>query len=318
MSKNSKNQSINTSKVINVEKLCIDNALDVVNKENIKIWREIKRPSINRVGLEILGHFENTSLSKNIIGFGTNESILMDSIKNKDLDKNLEKIFEFNVPLVICSNGVSEDNKKLLLKHANNTSTPVVFVDSRLSFITTTVGIYTAEVFAPEDFVHGSLVIINGIGVLIIGESGVGKSEAVIELIQRGHMFVSDDSVIIKRIGNNFIGISPAITKNILEARGLGLINIKEIYGEKSVKDKTNIDLVIELKKDQTMNFDRLGNENHFYNVLNGKIKKILIPVRSGRNTASLIEVATSLFVSKKNGVDALSQIEERIENDRQ
>lgn len=309
-------KSINISQFINVQKLCLDNELDVFNKEKIQNWREIKRPSINRVGLEIIGHFEHDDIDKNIIGFGTKESTLMSTIPRDELENNLKKIFEYLPPLAICSSGVSEENKKLILKHANNTETPVVFVDTKLSFITTTVGIYIAENFAPEDFVHGSLVIINGIGVLIIGDSGVGKSEAVLELIQRGHMFVSDDSVIIKRIGNNFIGVSPEITKNILEARGLGLINIKSIYGEKSVKDKTNIDLVIELKKDENTNFDRLGNENHFYNVLNGKIKKILIPIKLGRNTASLIEVATSLYISKKDGVDAFQQIQERIKNE--
>ncbi|MBD5423098.1 MAG: HPr(Ser) kinase/phosphatase [Mycoplasma sp.] len=312
---NHEKKTINTSKFINVEKLCIDNGLDVINKDIIDNWREIMRPSINRVGLEIIGHFEHDDIDKNIVGFGTKESTLMDSIDSEELEINLKKIFDFNPPLVICSSGVSEKNKNLILNHGNKSKTPIVFVDTKLSFITTTVGIYIAENFAPEDFVHGSLVIINGVGVLIVGDSGVGKSEAVIELVQRGHMFVSDDSVIIKRIGNNFIGISPDITKNILEARGLGLINIKAIYGEKSIKDKTNIDLVIELKKDEQMNFDRLGTENHFYNVLNGKIKKILIPVKLGRNTASLIEVATSLYLSKKDGVDAFEQIQERIKN---
>lgn len=311
-----KSKTINTKNFINVLNLCEDNLLEIINKNNIKNWRNIKRPSINRVGLEIIGHFEIDDLNKNIIGFGTRESNLMDSVDVDQLENNLKRIFKQKPPLVICSNGVNQKNKDLIFKWANEFETPVVFVDTKLSFITTTVGIYIAEHFAPEDFVHGSLVIINGIGVLIVGPSGIGKSEAVIELIQRGHMFVSDDSVIIKRIGNHFIGQSPKITKNILEARGLGLIDIKTIYGEKSIKDKTNIDLVIELKKDDQYNFDRLGNENYFYDILDGKIKKILIPVRLGRNTASLIEVATSLFISKNEGVDTFKEIQERIRND--
>lgn len=311
-----KSKTINTKNFISVLNLCEDNLLEIINKNNIKNWRSIKRPSINRVGLEIIGHFEIDDLNKNIIGFGTRESNLMDSVDVDQLENNLKRIFKQKPPLVICSNGVNQKNKDLIFKWANEFETPVVFVDTKLSFITTTVGIYIAEHFAPEDFVHGSLVIINGIGVLIVGPSGIGKSEAVIELIQRGHMFVSDDSVIIKRIGNHFIGQSPKITKNILEARGLGLIDIKTIYGEKSIKDKTNIDLVIELKKDDQYNFDRLGNENYFYNILDGKIKKILIPVRLGRNTASLIEVATSLFISKNEGVDTFKEIQERIRND--
>ena len=307
--------TINISEFINVKKLCEDNLLDIINEENITEWREIKRPSINRVGLEILGHLETEDLSKNIIGLGTKESALMDRLDEKELIKNLEKIFSHNPPLVICSNGVNEKNRNIILEIANKTKTPVAFVSTKLSFITTTIGIYIAEHFAPQDFVHGSLVIINGIGVLIIGQSGVGKSETVIELIQKGHMFVSDDSVIVKRVGNHFIGSSPDITKDMLEARGIGLVNIKAIYGERAVKQKTNIDLVIELKKDDGFNFDRLGNENYFYEILDGKIRKILIPIRLGRNTASLVELATSLFISKNDGVDAFNEIQERIKN---
>ncbi len=308
--------TINTNKTIDVLDLCEKNQLEIANKENIKNWRQIKRPSIDRIGLEIVGYFENTSLDKNIIGLGTKESNLMDSISQEDLMNNLQKVFDQKPPLVICSSGVNDKNKKILLEFCNKTDTPIVFSDTKLSFIITTVGVYIAENFAPEDFVHGSLVIIDGVGVLIIGASGVGKSEAVIELIQKGHSFVSDDSVIIKRIGNHFVGFSPEITKNILEARGLGLIDIKSVYGEKTVKGRTSIDLVIELVKDEEKHFDRLGNENHFYNILGGKIKKVLIPVRLGRNTASLIEVAISLFISKQDGgTDAYVQIQERIKN---
>lgn len=307
-------KSINVSKFIDVLSLCEDNLLNIVNRKKIKKWREIKRPSINRLGLEILGYFNRQEeINKNIVGFGTKESALMDSLKKEDVHKNIEKIFKHKPPLVICSNGVSKKNKELILKFANQFDTPVVFSETKLSFITTTVGIYIAEHFAPQEFVHGSLVIINGIGVMIVGQSGVGKSEAVVELIQRGHMFVSDDSVIVKRIGNHFVGISPDITRNILEARGLGLIDIETIYGRKSVKDKTNIDLVVELIKDENFNFDRLGNENHFYDILDGKISKIQIPVRAGRNTSSLIEVAASLYILKKDGIDAFKEIQERI-----
>lgn len=307
--------NIKSTKSINVLQFCNDNQLEVYNKDSIKKWRDIKRPSINRIGLEILGYFDNDSLSKNIIGLGTRESNMMDSLSADVLENNLTKIFSKEPPLVICSNGVSEKNKNLILKYCQKFDTPIVLADTSLSFLITNIGIYIAEFFAPETFVHGSLVVVNGVGVLIIGDSGIGKSEAVIELIQRGHIFISDDSVIIKRFGHNFIGTSPKITQNFLESRGLGLINIKKIYGEKSIKNKTNIDLVIELKKDDSFNFDRLGNENYFYETLNGKIKKILLPVRLGRNAASLIEIATLLFFSKKDGVDAYTEIQERIKN---
>ena len=137
----------------------------------------------------------------------------------------------------------------------------------------------------------------------------------MLELIQRGHQFVCDDAVNIKRIGNEFIGYSPEITKDILEARGLGLIDIKAIYGDRAVRDRTKISLVVELKQpdsQHSVEFDRLGNENDYYLILGGKINKVSIPVRLGRNLASLIEVATNLFASKQGGTDALGIINQR------
>lgn len=305
-----------STKTIDVLDLCKENQLNIVNKDLIKEWAPITRPAINRVGLELLGHFFNDDLDKNIIGWGTTESKLMDSIDEKDLKINIAKIFDYKPPLVICSVSVKERNINIIRNIADEKGIPLVITENQLSFTTTTVGIYIAEKFALEEFIHSSLVIINGIGVLIIGDSGIGKSEAVLEIIQKGHIFVSDDSVLIKRVGNEFIGCAPEITKNILEARGLGLIDIKQIYGERVIKDKANIQLVVELKSfdnNSKTQFDRLGNENHFFEVLGGKINKIIIPVRPGRNMASLIEVATNLFVSKQNGTDPLKTIQERM-----
>lgn len=310
----------NEKKVINqidVKKLCNDLELEVVNKDKIINWVPIKRPAINRVGLELLGHFYNKDLNMNIIGWGTTESKFMNSIPEEKLKKNLAKVFSYNPPLVICSLGVNERNKNIILTEASKCGVPVVFTNTQLSFVITTLGTYVAEKFSPEQFVHGSFVVINGVGVLIIGDSGIGKSEAVLELIQKGHVFVSDDSVIIKRIGNDFFGIAPEITKNILEARGLGLIDIRAMYGNRVIKHKARISLVVELKQSEqgdSLHFDRLGNEKHYFSILGGKICKTIIPVRLGRNIASLIEVATNLFHSKQIGVDALKTIQERID----
>lgn len=318
MKKNKKIISITKTNEIDVQKLCIDNGLIIVNKDSIKSWNTIKRPAINRVGFELLGHFYNNDISMNIIGFGTMESKFMDTINDDELSKKLVNIFKHHPPLIISSINVNDRNKSIILKEATKYNIPVVFTETQLSFIITTLGAYISEFFAPLEFVHGSLVIINSIGVLIIGDSGVGKSEAVLELVQRGHTFVSDDSVNIKRIGNKFVGSSPEITKNFLEARGLGLIDMKLIYGNRSIKEKANINLVVELKhseKDDNIHFDRLGNEENYFNVLGGKINKIIIPVRSGRNVASLIEVATNLFETKQQGFDILNTIKHRIED---
>ena len=300
---------------IDVQKLCADNGLEIVNASAIQQWKPILRPAMNRANFELLGHFYSENFNLNIIGWGTTESNYMDRIAESQLVSILDRIFQARPPLVICSRGVNARNRQIILTQATNNRVPLVFIDTQLSFLMTTMGIYIAQYFAPEQFVHGSLVIINGLGVLITGNSGIGKSEAVLELIQRGHQFVCDDAVNIKRIGNEFIGYSPEITKDILEARGLGLIDIKAIYGDRAVRDRTKISLVVELKQpdsQHSVEFDRLGNENDYYLILGGKINKVSIPVRLGRNLASLIEVATNLFASKQGGTDALGIINQR------
>ncbi|MGL6125384.1 MAG: HPr(Ser) kinase/phosphatase [Metamycoplasmataceae bacterium] len=303
---------------INVLELCKENKLEIANEKFVKNWSSISRPAINRAGLELRGYFYSEDcVSKNIIGWGTSESKWMSTISREEKEKSLKNLISKKPPLIICSSGVEEDNRKMIIEIASTYGVPVVLSDLPLSSYITTIGVYLAEKFAQTEFVHGSLVIINGIGVMIIGASGVGKSEVILELIQKNHIFVSDDAVHIKRIGNNFIGSSPEITKDILEARGLGLMDIRSTYGDRAIRTKTNIDLVVELNHSEDIsNFDRIGNKNLSYSILGGKINKINIPVKAGRSVSSLVVAAANLFVSKQSGIDALKIIEERsIEN---
>jgi HPr kinase/phosphorylase len=160
---------------------------------------------------------------------------------------------------------------------------------------------------------HGSLVIINGVGVMIIGKSGIGKSEALLELIEKGHSFVSDDTVILKKIGNNILGYPSPITKDFVESRGLGLIDIPLIYGLKSVKEYTNVNLVIELISMEDSNrINRLGDKKLFYEIFYEKIPKIQIPVGNGRTLSVLIEAATNVYLIKQKGYNSLNIIDER------
>ncbi|MGL5205209.1 MAG: HPr(Ser) kinase/phosphatase [Metamycoplasmataceae bacterium] len=299
---------------INVFELCQENKLEVVNEMSIKNWATITRPAINRTGLELKGYFYSKDcVSKNIIGWGTSESKWMSTISNDERIAALTTLISKKPPLIICSSGVNKENREIIIEIASKHGVPVVLSNIALSSLTTTIGVYLAEKLAQTEFIHGSLIIINGIGVMIIGPSGVGKSEAILELVQKNHIFVSDDAIHIKRIGNNFVGNSPEITKDILEARGLGLLDIRSTYGDRSIRSKTNIDLVIELNHtEDIIEFDRIGNKNLSYSILGGKISKINIPVKAGRSVSSLIVAAVNLYVSKQNGIDALKIIEER------
>ncbi len=166
-----------------------------------------------------------------------------------------------------------------------------------------------------EGKIPGVLMDIFGVGVLITGESGLGKSESALDLISRGHRLVSDDVVEIRRFGKNeIVGSSPAITKNLMEVRGLGIINIKEIFGVSSVTDEKKIELVIDLSKWDGKEGDRLRLEEEWYEIAGEKFPLVRIPVASGRNTAILIEVAVKQFLMRKEGKNVTKELVQKIE----
>ncbi|MFW6139898.1 MAG: hypothetical protein ACOC5S_00905 [Acidobacteriota bacterium] len=170
-----------------------------------------------------------------------------------------------------------------------------------------------------QKVVSGGMLQIDGLGVLIRGDSGVGKSESSLELISRGWRFVSDDATNIKKVSENkLMGISPAISRYFMEIRGLGIINIKQIFGSKSVCKRSKIDLVINLKKwEQDKEYDRLGLESlEKYELLGVKIPQIIIPVAPGRNIATLIEVACKVHILRQKGCHAPQEISDRIDRD--
>lgn len=200
-----------------------------------------------------------------------------------------------------------------VLKVANARNVPVVNSKLHLSEINAYVSAHLLERQAKIEAVHASLAIINGVGVMIKGPSGIGKSEALIELLQKGHTFVSDDTVELYRIGDTFYGRPAALTEGLLEARGIGLVNIPFIYGAKAVKEKTSVELVVELQPAEVQNeLDRLGNKDLKFEVLKGAIPLIQIPAVSGRSMASLIEAAVNVYLARKAGMDPLAMIAER------
>lgn len=170
-----------------------------------------------------------------------------------------------------------------------------------------------------QKVISGGMLQVNGLGVLIRGDSGVGKSESSLELISRGWRFVSDDVTNIKKIsGNKLIGTSPAMSRYFMEIRGLGIINIKQIFGSKSVCKRLKIDLIINLKRwEQDKEYDRLGLESQEKHELLGvKIPQIIIPVAPGRNIATLIEVACKVQILREKGYHAPQEISDRIDRD--
>ncbi|MDE5655292.1 MAG: HPr(Ser) kinase/phosphatase, partial [Clostridia bacterium] len=172
---------------------------------------------------------------------------------------------------------------------------------------------YLDDLLAPTEMVHGSLLDINGVGVLLTGSSGMGKSETAIELINRGHRIIADDAVVVKKVRNDLVGRAPDKIKHFIEVRGLGIIDIKSMYGVGAVLDSEDIDLVIHLDKDANLeDYDRLGSMDNTFEILGESRPQINVPVLAGRNLAVIVEVATRNFQLKKQGYDALEELRKR------
>lgn len=298
-----------TSKVINRFKLNIIN-LDIADTE-----REIQAPAIHRNGLELSGSFRSTSNKTHVIGWGTKERNFLREFNKDERIEIIRRVFSDKTPIVLLSVGFEDSQEIVASIHevCNEYKIPLAITHQHRSDLVMTIGWYIVKYLAPTSEVHGSLIEVNGIGVLIMGKSGIGKSEAVLELIQKGHRFISDDTVVLKRIGLDFVGEGAPLTKDFLEARGIGLIDIPRIYGLQSIANSVKVSLAIELLPAEKLNdVDRLGDSKLSFDVLGGSIKKTQIPVENGRTLSALIEAAVNVYIAKIHGHDPLKIIAKR------
>lgn len=303
-------------KTINSKTIIDRFELNIINKDSDIEYLDIYSPAIKRVGLELSQATSNTRINRNIISWGTTESVWFSNIGKQKALEAIEFVFCKKPPLVILSKGVSEEVAGWIVQIANIYKIPIAKVDVSSSVITVTIGTFINSVYLDEIQVHGCLVLIGGVGVLIVGPSGVGKSEATLDLVQRGHVFISDDAVLIKYVGDSFIGRSPEVTRNFLEVRGIGIIDVKYTYGINAVSSSSRINLVVELvEKKEHLKLDRLGTDFLKYEILGSSIRKIQVPVKDGGNTASLIETAVSAYLARHEGQNIIKIMQQRMEN---
>lgn len=193
---------------------------------------------------------------------------------------------------------------------------PVFLSDEVTSTLDNELVMYLNDLLAPTTTSHGVLLDVYGVGVLITGKSGIGKSETALELIKRGHRLVADDAVIVKNIKNTILGSAPASIRYFMEIRGIGIIDIRNMYGVGSVAKEQEIELVIELELwDEQKNYERLGLGQLYYEILGKKIPSILLPVRPGRNLAIVVESAAMNHRLKERGFNAAEELNNRIMN---
>ena len=275
--------------------------------------KRITLPDINRPALQLTGyleHFENERVQ--IIGYVEYTYLLHLSRENKM--EAFERFVASKIPCVIFSTKTEPDEDMINL--AIKYDVPIFVTDQTTSTFMAEIIRWLNVELAPCISIHGVLVDVYGEGVLIMGESGTGKSEAALELIKRGHRLVSDDVVEIRRVSDaTLVGSAPDITRHFIELRGIGIIDVKTLFGVESVKDTQSIDLVIKLEEwDKDREYDRLGLEEEYTEFLGNRVVCHSLPIRPGRNLAVIVESAAVNHRQKKMGYNAAQELYRRVQ----
>jgi len=263
--------------------------------------RELKVPEINRPGLELSGFYDNFAFQRIQI-FGRGEMAYLEKLAREGKTETLEKLFSSEIPCCVFTHSQTPTDD--FLKIAERTGCAVLQTDLPSSEFTTRILRVLSNIFAPKQSVHGVLVEVFGVGALIMGDSGVGKSETALALIERNHRLVADDLVEIRRVsGNILIGTGTGVSSHHMEIRGLGIINITHLFGVGAIRDKKQIQMAVRLEDwDSDKNYDRIGAEENFMEILGVQVPYIVIPVKPGRNIPVIIETAAMNERLKKMG----------------
>ena len=295
---------------VSIENLIEDLKLEIIvqGKEN----KEISISDINRPGLQFAG-FYNYFANERVQIVGMAEWSFLDSMQPELRRKRLKKFFKFETPCIVVSRGLELHSE--FIEAAKEYSRWVVRTNSITTRFISKLSNYMDDKLAPETRMHGVLVDVYGIGIIITGESGIGKSETALELIKRGHRLVADDAVDIKEIDGILKGRAPYITSGMMEVRGMGIIDVPALYGLSSVLMEKTINMVIYLEqwKDEE-NYDRLGIDKIYIDILNVPIRRMVLPIRPGRNLAVIIEAAAANYrYSLNSKVTPVDTINSRI-----
>ncbi|MBS6396341.1 MAG: HPr(Ser) kinase/phosphatase [Clostridiales bacterium] len=300
-------QTVSLNKMI--EKLELKNLVPEIETDGI----EISSPDINRPALQLAGYFEHFACERvQIIGYV--EFTYLKSLDKEEKMENYERFMSSKIPCVIYASRTEPDEEMIEL--AKKYRKPLLWSSRMTSPLMAEVIRWLNVELAPCISIHGVLVDVYGEGVLIMGESGIGKSEAALELLKRGHRLITDDVVEIHKVSDDtLVGTSPEITRHFIELRGIGIIDVKTLYGVESVKETQNIDMVIKLEEwDKDKEYDRLGLNEEYTEFLGNKVVCHSIPIRPGRNLAIIVESAAVNHRQKKMGYNAAQELYRRVQ----
>lgn len=270
-------------------------------------------PDVNRPALQLHGYFDHFQYERlQIIGYV--EFTYLQSLEREERIARYEQLLKYQIPCLVYTTQIEPDED--ILKIAVEKGIPVFSTTKTTSSFMAEVIRWLNVELAPCISIHGVLVDVYGEGILIMGESGIGKSEAALELIKRGHRLVTDDVVEIRKVSDEtLIGTAPDITRYFIELRGIGIIDVKTLFGVESVKETQSIDLVIKLEDwDRNKEYDRLGLEEEYTEFLGNKIVCHSLPIRPGRNLAIIVESAAVNHRQKKMGYNAAQELYKRVQ----
>lgn len=275
--------------------------------------RKIFMVDINRPALQLTGYFQHFE-SARVQVIGNVEYFYTQQLEHENRLKIYKELLSYDIPCIIFSRNHMPD--EYFIQIAEENGIPVLGTVKATTRLTAELIHELGELLAPTITIHGVLVDVYGEGVLITGESGIGKSEAALELIRRGHRLVSDDVVEIHKINDHtLVGTAPNVTRNFIELRGIGIVDVKMLYGVECIKEQQNIDLVIQLqewKKDAE--YDRMGLEDEYIEYLDNRVVCHSVPIRPGRNIAVICETAAVNHRQKKMGYNAAQELYRRVQ----
>ncbi len=279
-----------------------------IDINNIKI----EHRNVNRPQFQLAGYYDFFDESR-IQVLGKAEYGFLQGLSVAERAERLERLFSTGIPAVFICRGLEagEDMLNIAIKHG----VPVLGNSEITAAVMVRMVSWIREQLAPTQTMYGVLIDVYGEGILITGVSGVGKSETAMELIRRGHRLVADDLVEVSKVGDELlIGTAPALTRHFIELRGIGVVDVKSLYGIESVKDRTPIDMIINLEDwKQDSSYDRLGLREEYEEILGVKVVKHTVPIRTGRNLAIIIETAAVNNRQKKMGYNAAQELCDRV-----
>lgn len=275
--------------------------------------RRIYTAEINRPGFELAGFFQHSDLRRIVI-FGEKEIAFIKEMQPQEQYQRFEKLTGEDTPaIIICK---SLECPVILEEICARKNFPLFVTDKPTGRVSIQVSAFLDDFLAPDTTMHGVFMSIHGKGVIIKGDSGIGKSEIALDLIRLGHLLVADDCVELYRIGSNIMGRSPKVLSNMLEIRGIGVINVVKLFGIRAILDKHNVDLVIQLERWMpSKEYTRIGTEeiNLYENILGVDIPKAVVPVTGGRSMSAVIEAAVMNMRLKETGYDSSQEFINRI-----